>query len=334
MLVVIGVIAILISLLLPALGKARAQAQSVACLANLRTLGQAMVMYTSQSRGWLLGSANTTGAPLWDDAGLRPGITPSNSPEVVDVSDYMGPLIRTMKLNMPDLDSLDSVKRFQRYREIAVFQCPSYRGAIQSEFTASGAGAGQAISYNSALAFLLRPFRGSAYSGKSNMPGTPYWRAPANYQPKITSIGQTTQKIFLADGGKWSNGTSAPTFSITPGASHNDTPFADFGAFTGATKSYGRQVPNNIGSVPIDPRIFSYRHGIRKSRQATGSYRMNAVFYDGHAETMDDMQSSNPTYWVPSGSQMDTAASIAAGQPQVYPDVVKFYNLPATFIAP
>src|SRR5215203_2170260 len=47
LLVVIGIIAVLIGVLLPVLGKAREQANRTRCLSNLRQLSTAMLMYAN-----------------------------------------------------------------------------------------------------------------------------------------------------------------------------------------------------------------------------------------------------------------------------------------------
>lgn len=65
LLVVIGIIALLISILLPSLQRAKEQALRVKCGAGLRNFGQSMQMYANSNKGKLPQHAGTTNW-LWD----------------------------------------------------------------------------------------------------------------------------------------------------------------------------------------------------------------------------------------------------------------------------
>jgi prepilin-type N-terminal cleavage/methylation domain-containing protein len=52
LLVVIGIIAVLLSILLPSLGRARENAKRIQCMSNLRQLSLAFVMYCHENKDW------------------------------------------------------------------------------------------------------------------------------------------------------------------------------------------------------------------------------------------------------------------------------------------
>ena len=54
LLVVVAIIAVLVSLLLPALAAAREKAKQSVCMSNMKQLGLAMQMYTDDYQGWIM----------------------------------------------------------------------------------------------------------------------------------------------------------------------------------------------------------------------------------------------------------------------------------------
>src|SRR2546428_7716410 len=68
LLVVIGIITVLIAVLLPALARAREHAVRTQCAANLRSLGQALTMYTQQHGyypGCFVGMGGSRAYAVW-----------------------------------------------------------------------------------------------------------------------------------------------------------------------------------------------------------------------------------------------------------------------------
>ena len=77
LLVVIGIIALLISILLPSLNRARETANRVKCASNLRQLGQALLLYANETKGGNYARTTYVGADAnagtWNDAQASTG---------------------------------------------------------------------------------------------------------------------------------------------------------------------------------------------------------------------------------------------------------------------
>jgi len=329
LLVVIGIIALLISILLPSLQKARRAANSIACAANLRSIIQAMHIYASQNNGSILGSAWTSSRFIYitptnaANKGTYNGaaISETNCPSVIGIFDWACPTLKIMGVRFDEGEKLGSVLgplgrrvRWNYIRQFKSFRCPE-NNFVADAYTAGGSPAfltDVMFSYNTALPFQLQK-RGA--SGYTSVPvaGDAFFSLPDSYNNKLSKVGQGAGKIFIADGARYSNPNQFPDSDMSFEGRYGGA-FSDQGAWTLFSNSWNRgKAPGNNVAGKVDSRIFAYRHGIRSQNAASDSYKANFGFFDGHVESLGDLESSNPNFWMPKGTT--TPAT------EMYPDV-------------
>jgi prepilin-type N-terminal cleavage/methylation domain-containing protein/prepilin-type processing-associated H-X9-DG protein len=350
LLVVIGIIAILISIVLPAMGGARRTANTLACESNMRQILVAMTQYVAQNNNYIPGGASTSAAFLTTTAGTTVGYgkdgngvkySDTNCPSIVQTWDWVSPLAKVMGYSFPDGADVGSrCTRFHQLWEIRVFQCPQNQ-FIASEYSndnfLAGLPPGPAIppatvgtgwkirnelmmSYFIPMDFLLQPNKvnGKNVSGLSEVKyvNPNYTITPSNYVPKLTKIGNASRKAFIADGGKYTNtaivgaGSQEPDYvaSMDPGGTQGGA-YADYGPWDGYSRALLRTFARGNQSAPpgtLDPRVFGFRHGIQSGLGPTDAYRFNVGFFDGHVETLGDLEGSDPSFWSPTGTQINT----------------------------
>jgi len=135
LLVVIGIIALLISILLPSLNRARETANRVKCASNLRQIGQAILLYANENKGAYPRTYYVAASPGTCTWGSSPfngtGTTPSEpfasgGPTANDVTAALFLLLRTQEIGSE------------------VFTCPS-SNAEKWDF---GGGSNTALNWN------------------------------------------------------------------------------------------------------------------------------------------------------------------------------------------
>ena len=118
LLVVIGIIAVLVAILLPALQKAREQSQRTKCLANLRSIGQLVVMYENMFKG-----AIPVGFNISTD--VNTGKALQNNYDLAQVDTTSGRVLKYMSLGLLYPAGIIGNRDDVNQSEGQLFYCPS-----------------------------------------------------------------------------------------------------------------------------------------------------------------------------------------------------------------
>lgn len=329
LLVVIAIIALLIGILLPALGAARATAQDLVCSTTLRSLGTANALYVGTYRDHYsspvnvgakyLGRLVIPGKGLQFGAAVLEGNTSPNAP--TQVQDWITPLLgdsvgfgerRSSKIAQLHNDFGCASARF--FND-ALFQDSQgsgipgdfdnvadevITGLLQTSYLMPSGFAHYARSDEAAISRLVERVSADGISVSpdlNSMMSNGFGpQQPRGFRHKITQVGTVvSDKIMAADGTRfWTD----PGEGEVDGLSYNPTVAPKwYGNFTEPTptfresRAWGRESRSSPSQTNIK---LSMRHGDRS---------VNAVYFDGSVRSMAATEMwRNPNPWHPTGT--------------------------------
>jgi prepilin-type N-terminal cleavage/methylation domain-containing protein/prepilin-type processing-associated H-X9-DG protein len=275
LLVVIGIIALLIAILLPALQSARRQAVTAKCLSNLRQIGQALNLYANDNKGYWPAVEDTQKGVAHQ---LRDGTPGGANGErwAYMLLKYMTPRYTSLKVWAKAGGGPDASKFDTGYRGLADFTDTALFCPGAEEFQAAVVDSGAVA--NSGYGMNEEPLRTPQYP-PPGMSAAAYWST-------TTPGGQMRARI-----------TPSPAYGA--GQYFKQSTWGKQGAeriVVGCSRSYtlgcydpipasGIIPPQGFGVNNISPesiKVDRYRH----SDRAKGRVGFNALYCDGHAVTL------------------------------------------------
>jgi len=301
LLVVVAIIALLVTILAPSLGRAKDLAQSTVCKVHLKGAGQAMRVYTSEWNGWLAGP-NTSGYHLslhYENYGGGDE-TPTTEPT------------QNMDWVSPTLGKAFGLPKERRERLVQILntdlRCPANKEYYSG--TAPGDGQGslgdadpETIRYSSfsaALAFHVKGRKKQVFDRDimNHQDVRPMVVVPDDYTPRLAAVGTPSRKVYAMDGARYVNSDTTATFNFWLRQRKGGN-FMEYGPGI----ALGSGTPYSLDMTGEEPTLrarnlrFAYRH----------SERINAIFFDAHAETLDLEESLDVEMYFPKGSYIRSA---------------------------
>ncbi len=306
LLVVVAIIALLVSVLLPSLSKAREQAKSAACRAALRGLGLAQQNYQIDQKDFIPGAPLTTGFGL----AIPPGVWKPGMP--MNLYDFTVPLLRQTGARLPSTTDLPT---WFNLVTAGPLHCPSNNqiASAHSENPSVPLNKLPKIAAPSYLTMSSIMRAGPDYYeyyrnrkvllatvALAHVASSASWDIvpPNSYFPRAQAVGRPSVKVYLADGVRYYDPNSAQiTYNIDK---------VNYYGFNSA------QPPGEVyGTRPALAR--EYNMAKRYSFRHAGGKAINAVMFDGHVEALQATFKSDevaegpalhPKYYYPSRSEV------------------------------
>jgi prepilin-type N-terminal cleavage/methylation domain-containing protein/prepilin-type processing-associated H-X9-DG protein len=316
LLVVIAIIALLIGILLPALGAARGSARRLVCSSTQRSLGQLQIMYSFENDDYYAGP-NTSSlryqtfyydgreSPTWADVvGDSEGTAPTQS------GDWISPILGG-SVGLSENRPTRMAQIFNDYGCPEVVEATSLFGTendfndqIVGDIFGNGVNGVSYIAPNTMMSYSHEArLQDLVLAGGRPVSLTTYTRISAsrvngalvnpNFSMRVDRVGQSTNKVMFADGLRIASREGVTiSASVDQGGSLNNfvgnNPIFDSGS------TYGRDpgAVNSAGEAPYNIEA-SYRH----------NGGINTAYFDGHIGYMTQQESyTDPRPWWPAGS--------------------------------
>jgi prepilin-type N-terminal cleavage/methylation domain-containing protein/prepilin-type processing-associated H-X9-DG protein len=288
LLVVIGIIALLISVLLPALTEARRQAAAVKCLSAMRQIGAFYQLYAFDNKQML--------PVIRQDLPEINGV-PTNSSNVYWTDLLMKYATKSGKGGyFVDATTEAGRRAFDEFKRSVLWGCPAWDGWKGAQAGGFGTYVGDTSRFENGYAqntwpgiqpsdpaTVLPParymnVRSTAMTGDTT--GGTVWKLP-----KIT---KSAERLALVDANLWIDLITATDAN-----------------FTLAPQNAVRTVKAGLGATHID----RYRHGKYPAKTIIdtgqlsfhpndGKVKFNVLYYDGHAATLTDYKQGWAAIWM------------------------------------
>ena len=278
LLVVIGIIALLIGIILPALSKARESANQVKCLSNMRQIAQATIAFVQDHRGQMPGRGGSS-LMVYDTATgtIRAGSDPKNCADWIAWQRKYDMMIGNASTGADQNISYSGLARYLNAKLVehatpqdankvnatleAIFRCPSDDVTSRPNAMDNGKKPYR-YSYSMNIMYTNTPFT----AAKDTLPTNPVvgQRCDSTFNGKYNSIRNPAEKVLLVD---------------------EDAQTIDDGTFSPRYAKW-------IAGEPVNAVAARHENKFKKAASSVNpnapnvNARGNVAFCDGHAEFM------------------------------------------------